>query len=141
MAEKEKGLYNLETYDAFSEKVAKNKIDLNYLMDSLKNKTKVIGFAASAKGNTMLNHFKINLDYIVDENPLKFSYYTPGMNIPIYSTDVLKQEKDDLAIIVLAWNFYDEIREKIKKLRPKNRDTLIKYVPNVQEEEIMMRWD
>jgi SAM-dependent methyltransferase len=140
--EKDKGLYNLATYDDFSEKVAKNKIDLNYLVDSLEKEMKVIGFAASAKGNTMLNHFNISFDYIVDENPLKFGYYTPGMNIPIYPTEVLKQEKENLAIVILAWNFYDEIKEKIKKIRPNRRDILIRYVPSVKEEEtVVMRWD
>jgi len=48
------------------------------------------------------------LDYVTEKNPLKIGKYTPGMHIPVYSDDMLLEDKPDYALI-LAWNFADEI--------------------------------
>ena len=75
---------------------------------------KIIGYGASAKGNTLLNFSKIHLDYIIDDSKYKWDYYTPGMNIPVKSIKELIDEKcEKLVVIPLAWNFYDEIHAKI----------------------------
>jgi hypothetical protein len=77
----------------------------------------MIGFGAAAKANTFLNFCKMKLEYIVDENPSKQGLYSPGMNIPIFGMDTLINDTRDLCIILLAWNFKDEIRKKIKSCR------------------------
>lgn len=94
------------------------------------NDRKMIAYGASAKGNTALNYFGLKLSYIVDDNPMKWDYFTPGMNIPIKSPKVLKDEKEDLYILMTAWNFKEEITEKLRILRPQNNDILVYYVPN-----------
>ncbi len=131
--EKEKGLLNIKTYEAFSERVKKNKRQMKKLIQDLQNqRKKIIGYGASAKGNTMLNYFKIKLSYIVDDNPLKHRYKTPGRNIPIYPTEKIKSEKEELYIVILSWNFFNEIKEKIISLREGNaKDYCILYVPDI----------
>lgn len=131
--EKESGLFDIQTYKRFAKNVAKNRNDLRKLVsDFKKKKKKVIGYGASAKGNTMLNYFKLNLDYIVDDNPLKWGLVTPGRNIPIKSPRVLQKEQENLYIIIMSWNFYKEIVSKIKKLRGnKYHDSAILYIPKV----------
>lgn len=86
-----------------------------------------IGYGAAAKGVVMLNSSGLKLRYVVDENKLKHDTVIPGTEIPIVSPKLLLKEKKDLVIVILAWNFADEIISKVKKLRPKRHDTF--YIP------------
>ena len=118
------------TYEKFGEKVEKTKVDMQALVKGLQEDgKKVIGYGASAKGNTMLNYFELDLDYIVDDNEMKWGYLTPGRDIPIKSTQAIAEE-EELYIVILAWNFYDEIIEKIEKIAGK-KHRYIRYVPEV----------
>lgn len=131
--ERDSGLLDVETYHQFSKNVAQNKEDLVALLDQLRKEGyKVIGYGAAAKGNTMLNHFKIDLDYIVDDNPMKHGYYTPGQNILIRSPEDMREETSQLAIVILSWNFFKEIKKKIEDIRGVGRDKYILYVPKVE---------
>lgn len=107
---------------AFNERIRRQKFELANL---LKNK-RVVGYGASAKGNTLLNSFGIDLEYIVDDNPLKWGYLTPGRNIPICSPERLKQEQD-VYVLLLAWNFAEEIKKKVGR----KGIQFIRYVPEV----------
>lgn len=88
----------------------------------------IIGFGSSAKGNTLLNSLigitKSFPEYIIDENKLKQNLYTPGTNIPVVSYDKLVDETRPVAILVLAWNFLEEIKDKIRIAR-ESRTTII----------------
>lgn len=107
---------------------------LNELKEYIeKQTTKVIGYGAAAKGMTVLNAGGIKLDYIIDDNPLKQGLLCPGSNIPVQNSSILNTE-GNLIIIPLAWNFYNEIYNKIKYLRPASDDVFIKYFPNLKEQ-------
>jgi len=130
--EKKNGLLEVRTYKKFSNQVTKNKNDMIKLIAKIKKeKKKVIGYGASAKGNTMLNYFKIDLSYTVDDNELKWGFLTPGQNISIRSPEDIRKEKEGLYIIILAWNFYNEIIRRIKSRRGDKNDFAILYVPKV----------
>ncbi len=88
---------------------------------------KIVGFGAAAKGVVVINALKQKLDYIVDEAPLKIGKNIPGTDIPIVNTDFLAYDSANLIIIVYAWNFFDEIVDKIKKLRPNKDDVIVRY--------------
>jgi len=133
--ERNQGLYDLDTYFKYTEKCYKVVEDLVKMVSFVKNQgKKVVGYGAAAKGNTLLNFSKIKLDYIVDDNSLKWDSYTPGSSIPICSPAVLKDEKSsDLVIIPLAWNFFDEIKHRIFNVLKINCDVkFIKYFPRVE---------
>lgn len=74
---------------------------------------KVAAFAASAKGNTLLNCAGISkeIGYIVDETPEKIGKYSPGTGIEIVSMDKLQSDPPDF-LIILSWNFADAIKSK-----------------------------
>lgn len=128
----EEDLYNLNTYKLFNEKVQANKSRLvDIISTANKNGKKVIGYGAAAKGVVMCNFHKLPHDYIIDETPLKINKVIAGVNIPILPPSVLENEKNDLVIIVYAWNFFDEIRNKILKMRPNNNDLI---VPSIVKE-------
>lgn len=112
------------TYTDFTHKVTSNKQRLLDIINS--SERKVVGYGAAAKGVVMSNYVGEQIEYIVDENPLKIGKVIGGVNIPIVGPDRLLQESEDLTIIVYAWNFYDEVYNKIKQLRPNNNDLIIR---------------
>ncbi len=100
----------------------------------IKKKEIIIGYGAAAKANTFLNFSKINLDFVIDDNKFKQNKYCPGSKIPIKSRNLLKKINSDLYILPLAWNFYKEIKARVKKLRPKKNDKFILCFPNFKIE-------
>jgi SAM-dependent methyltransferase len=135
--ERRAGLYSDVTYEKYAEKCNKVIEEIkafNYFQRGL-NRT-LIGYGAAAKGNTFLNAAKLDLDYVIDDNPLKQNLFTPGQSIPIVSSDILDSfpPGDTLVFIPLAWNFYKEIVGNIKKKRPNSTDLYIKYFPELTKE-------
>jgi hypothetical protein len=84
-----------------------------------------VGYGAAAGGIVLLNLFNMDLDYVVDDNLLKIGKFIPGTKIPIYGPEHLVLDDRDLNIVILAPNLFDEIVEKIKRLRHHNKDTYI----------------
>ena len=97
--------------------------------DKITNNKTVIGYGAAAKANTFLNFSKINMSYIIDDNKLKQNKFCPGSKIQIKSLMYLKNLKQDIYIVPLAWNFFKEIKYKIKSVRKNKKDKLIIFYP------------
>jgi 2-polyprenyl-3-methyl-5-hydroxy-6-metoxy-1,4-benzoquinol methylase len=132
--ERKAGLLSEQTYIDYAKncETITNKLrNTIFACRSVDNKTKIVGYGAAAKGMTLLNYAKIDLDWIVDDNPLKQGKFTPGQSIPILSVDSIKND-DSIVFVPLAWNFFDEIKSKIKSIRNKNNDTFITYFPKVE---------
>ena len=106
------GIKKYKTYQDFGKKINKLKENVIKNIDDLKkNNKRIVGFGAPAKATTALNFFGISqqIDFIIEDNKLKHNKFIPGVLIPIKSKGSLK-EKNTL-ILVLAWNFYDEIKK------------------------------
>lgn len=114
--EKNLGLRKLSTYKNFAKKIEKNKSKLNKILKKLKSEKKsIIGYGAPAKGNTLLNYFKIGkdtLDYIVDDSVYKQGLYTPGTHILVVPSEKIMKDKPDY-VLILAWNFALSIMNKL----------------------------
>mgnify|MGYP003348479894 FL=1 len=95
-----------------------------------------VGLGAPAKGNTLLNAAKTSLDFIIDENKLKQGLFTPGSSVPIYGMNHLDNFKniEKICFIPLAWNFYQEMKSKVKTYRLDKKDVFIKYFPEFKIE-------
>jgi len=110
--EKQMKLADPETWKAFAQRVAHIRTELPALLRKLKAKGKrIIGYGASAKGNTLLNTCGITtkeLDYIIDNTPFKQNKIAPGSWIPVAPPDRLLADQPDYALL-LAWNFAPEI--------------------------------
>lgn len=119
LIEKEKlfGLQVLETYSNFSNNVEQTKRNLlKFLIDTKEQNKTVAAYGAPAKGNTLLNYCGIRTDFIeytVDRNPHKQNCFLPGVNIPIYHPDKIKETKPDF-ILILPWNIKEEVLEQMK---------------------------
>ncbi len=123
------GIKKFETYKIFGEKVYKIRENIRKNLKKLKNKnTKIIGYGAPAKATTSLNFFGISneIDFIVEDNKLKHNKFIPGVKIPIKNKSYIKSSKNTL--IVLAWNFYNDIK--------KNNSSLSENIINIKDLEV-----
>jgi hypothetical protein len=65
-----------------------------------------------------MNFFELtreNIPVVIDDNPKKLGYYTPGSHMNIVGIDELTKSKVDY-LLLLAWNFQREI---VKRCREK----------------------
>lgn len=110
--ERKAGLDKPSTFKEFDHKIRHVRDQLGTLVRSLKDEGKnIAGFGAPTKATTLLSHFMLGsdiLDFIVDDNPLKQSFFTPATHIPIYSTNALYEKLPDY-VLILAWNFAEPI--------------------------------
>jgi hypothetical protein len=55
------------------------------------------------------------INFVVDDAALKQQRYCPGTRIPVMPTSYLNARADTtrLAVVVLAWNFWDEIKKRM----------------------------
>ena len=107
------GIKKFKTYAKFAEKVYNIRKNVRNNISKYKvNNKKIIGYGSPAKATTALNFFGISneIDFIIEDNKLKQGKFLPGMKIPIISKSEIKF-KPDLAL-VLAWNFFNEIKNK-----------------------------
>ena len=111
------GIKKFKTYQEFGEKVYKIRENVIKNIRKLKEKNKkIIGYGAPAKATTALNFFGISkdIDFIVEDNKLKHEKFIPGVKIPIKNKSKIKNT--DNILLVLAWNFYDDIKKNNSKL-------------------------
>ena len=132
--ERDAGLNTPATYVEYARRAQQAVKDLKDSIVAYRAEGFVIaGYGAAAKGMTLLNYGNLSLDFIIDDNPLKQGRYSPGMHIPVVSIDELsKYEQQNIAFVPLAWNFFNEIKGKIKSKRDHNDDVFIKYFPNLE---------
>jgi SAM-dependent methyltransferase len=132
--ERQLGLQDSKTYQVYATKCQQVVKDLKETIEQYRSSGYVIaGYGAAAKGMTLLNFGNINLDFVIDDNPLKQGRYTPGTHDPVVGINVLDNYAESkIAFVPLAWNFFDEICQKIKNKRTCNNDVFIRYFPNIK---------
>ena len=118
LKEEEKfGIKKFNTYKKFGEKVYEIRENIRRNLKKIKKNSKlIIGYGAPAKATTALNFFGISkeIDFVVEDNKLKHNKYIPGVNIPIKDKSKITNKKNTL--IVLAWNFYKDIKKNNSEL-------------------------
>lgn len=105
-------LNDLSTWQKFEKLSQQHKTNfLDLINKANMNNKRLAAWGASARSSTLLNFCKINTDSIfgiADKNDLKHDMYSPGSHIPISSPDKIMALQPD-AMVILAWNFLDEI--------------------------------
>jgi hypothetical protein len=113
------------------------KRDLNkFLKPERKKGKKIIAFGAAAKGMVLLYYCGLDntlIDYIADGTPYKQGKYSPGTLIPIKPESELLNDVPDI-IIILAWNYKEEIINKVKTMfkGQKKKFTYVIPIPKVE---------
>ena len=109
------GMLDVASYDALVKRVDAIGSELRTILGDMKAKgLKIVGYGASARGNTLITYYGIDtqyLDFLVDKNTLKHGLYSPNTRIPIKPVEAIETEKPDV-LFMLAWNFFDEIKEQ-----------------------------
>lgn len=99
-------------YYEFAQRVERTKATVKALLAALKSDGATIaGYGAAAKATTFLAYLKIErslLDFIVDLSPDKVGLFMGGNHIPILPVAALREKRPDY-LLILAWNFADEI--------------------------------
>lgn len=114
--EENMGLYQIETFLAYNDKINALKARTKAFLAEAKTKGKSIaGFGASITATTLIYHFEIGeyLDYLVDDNLCKQGRFSPGLHLPVVSSSVLCERNPDY-VIILAWRFAETIISKNK---------------------------
>jgi hypothetical protein len=118
--EADAGLTSFEGLEKFADRVRQIRRTLVGLLSRLKAEgCSIAAYGAPAKGNTLLNYCGIDtrlLDFAVDKNPLKVGMFTPGAHLPVLPVSALLERKPDF-VLILAWNFADEIIQQQQAYR------------------------
>ena len=127
-SEKKRGYERTAVYERFASDVKKVGDEIVKCVSDLKSKGHSIsGYGAPAKATTLTNFCVLNrgqIDFVVDDNPLKQNRLVPGTKIPIVSSDHLLKHPTDY-VIIFAWNFAKEILAKLVPLKDKGTHFII----------------
>jgi nucleoside-diphosphate-sugar epimerase len=117
--EKNIGLNDVSKYNIYSNICRKRAMEFKIqIYEYIKKGYTIVGYGASAKGNTLLNYLKLSdeIEFIVDDNIYKQNLLTPGSNILVCDKNsLINYEK--IAILMITWNFKDEIIKKVQGVR------------------------
>jgi cyclopropane fatty-acyl-phospholipid synthase-like methyltransferase len=113
---------------SFAKQVEQFRNNFQALIKLYKGK-KIVGFGAPAKSVTLINFCNIEKDlfsFITDSTSAKHGRVLPGIHIPIMSEAALKVHLADV-IVILAWNYQDEILNKLTRLLEKKTTVIIPF--------------
>lgn len=94
---------------------------------------RVAGYAAASKASVLSNYLALtgaDVAYCCDASPIKQGRFIPGSAIPIAPPSMLKTSPPD-AIIVFAWNIFDELVDVLRGLVVKPT-RLIRPLPDIE---------
>jgi SAM-dependent methyltransferase len=128
------GVDRPDAYLGFGRRVEELKRSLvDHLVALKRQEKRIAAYGASAKGSTLLNYFGIGpetLDFVVDRSTHKQSRFTPGTRLPIHAPEHLLEAMPD-CVLLLTWNFADEILEQQAEYRRRGGTFLIP-IPEVR---------
>jgi SAM-dependent methyltransferase len=111
------GLERVETFQHFAGEIARRKdLLMGFLKRLHKAGKRVAGYGASGRANTIIQYCGIgheHMEYMIDDAPAKWGYYTPGSHFEIRSANALCEARPDY-LILFAWGYLNEIAEKCK---------------------------
>ena len=106
-------LNEIKTYYNFSQNIEDEKREVLKGLEKLISKEKnIVFYGAPAKATTLLNYYQIDntvIKYTIEDNLLKVGKFIPNTGIEIINKNTALKLKPNV-IIVLAWNFFEDIK-------------------------------
>lgn len=115
--EKTSGVLSFESWVNFASHSSAHAKRLATLVEDSSRDGVTIGYGASARSSTMLNFAGLNSNHmkaLADKSPYKHGRFSAGSNIEILSPEEALALKPN-TILLLAWNFKDEIIQILKE--------------------------
>lgn len=108
-------LYDDQTYTDFNNKLNNLKDQItHFISNAVKENKTICCYGCPAKFALFSNFFNLNtsnINYVVDDSPLKQGRYSPGSKIPIVGQKYFIENPTDYCIISV-WNMADSIIER-----------------------------
>ncbi len=132
--EANKGAGEASFYRTFASRVESLRDALMGQLHAFKEEGKrIAAYGAAAKACTLLNFCGIDgrlVDYVADLNTFKQGRFMGGNHLPIEPPGKILQDPPDI-LLILAWNFAEEIMEQLAEFGSKGRRFLIP-IPEVR---------
>ena len=117
--EDQAGLETLAAYAGFQQRAEASKYGLlEFLLQARREDTRVLGYGAAAKGNTLLNYAGVHADLlaaVADRATSKQGRFLPGSHIPVITPEQLSQLEPN-KILVLPWNLIGELQLQLPSI-------------------------
>jgi hypothetical protein len=113
--EKSLKLNDPQTYIDFYSEICKLRDDtMSFIKQEKAKGKKIAGYGASTKGNTLLQWYGLDhnyVDYIAERSEYKYGLKTAGTKIPIIAEADMRADHPDY-LIILPWHFINEFAER-----------------------------
>jgi len=117
--EKRSVIYDKEFLNHWDKKIFANCSEIKKIVKKEKeNGVPCYAYGSPTKATLLLKMTELtsdDIDFVVEDNEHKVGKFLPKSNLPIISVNHLNFNKEAI-IIILAWNFSDDIVNKLKKL-------------------------
>jgi hypothetical protein len=117
--EKAEGFTDSKRLHTFAEGTRALKTRLPEFLTDLKKQGTLAAYGAAAKGVVLTNYCQIGTDFfpwVADKSPYKQGKLMPGMHMKVVGPEWVQQEQP-AHLVVLAWNFFDEIAKQLDGYR------------------------
>lgn len=126
--EADRNVTDILIYKKFAERIHSIKSSLLQMLDKIKKDGKtIVGYGAAAKANTLTGYFGIGSNYleaIADLSKFKQGLFFSGNHLPIVPPAEISEKNYDY-MLILAWNFANEIMEQQQEFKNKGGKFII----------------
>lgn len=119
------GLDKEAAYLKFGEDAKAKATRVRELVQGLGGRT--VAYGAPSTGTTLLNYChlgKADLDYVVDDNPMKQKLLVPGVGLRIESPETMERSPPD-NVLVVPWRLEKDIVTKLAQFRARGGRVLV----------------